>query len=324
LLGAGETDSTQVTRLRRRIDMNKLPLAAGLALALSAGSALAADLPHYKAPPPPPPPMFSWTGLYAGVNIGYGFGNGDPAIGYQQFAAIPVGPVIIGFPGGATWNTPTNIYGVTGGAQLGANYQFNSWLVLGVETDIQAAGLSSNTATVSPFLRFGLIPAAGFVNASTHVDWWGTLRGRVGLTPLMPNLMIYGTAGLAYGAVNHWFSYTSAAALAIGPLALAATAGGNAIYDNVNFGWTAGGGVEWAPMAFPNWSLRLEYLFVDLGGQTLSTVGTGSFTVALGAAALTLPFINGASNTSYARWHTVRAGINYRFNFAPTPVVAKF
>src|ERR1019366_5528461 len=50
--------------------------AVAIALALSAGSALAADLPSRKeAPvyvPPPPPPL--WTGFYAGLNAGYGWG----------------------------------------------------------------------------------------------------------------------------------------------------------------------------------------------------------------------------------------------------------
>lgn len=57
--------------------MRKHISAVAIALALSAGSALAADLPSRKeapvyVPPPPPPPM--WTGFYAGLNAGYGWG----------------------------------------------------------------------------------------------------------------------------------------------------------------------------------------------------------------------------------------------------------
>ena len=68
--------------------MNKLASAIGAALAFSAASAFAADLPSHKAPPPvyvPPPPM--WTGFYVGLNAGYGWGattNAATAAGPAQ------------------------------------------------------------------------------------------------------------------------------------------------------------------------------------------------------------------------------------------------
>ncbi len=89
----------------------------------------------------------------------------------------------------------------------------------------------------------------------------------------------------------------------------------------VNFGWTAGGGVEWAPLAFPNWSVKVEYLYTDLGGSTLSTLGVGNLT-AFGVPVLQL--VNSATSTTYNRWHTVRAGLNYRFNFSAPPVMGSF
>ena len=73
-----------------------------IALALSAGSALAADLPSRKeapvyVPPPPPPPM--WTGLYGGLNIGGGWdANGGQSGGFgllrseYQIGAVPKRP----------------------------------------------------------------------------------------------------------------------------------------------------------------------------------------------------------------------------------------
>ena len=59
-----------------------------VALALSAGSAMAADLPSRKeapvyVPPPPPPPM--WTGFYAGLNIGGGWGDNSGSSGYSAY-----------------------------------------------------------------------------------------------------------------------------------------------------------------------------------------------------------------------------------------------
>ena len=63
--------------------MNKFTAAVSVALALVAGSAFAADLPSRKEAPVyvPPPPSFSWAGLYGGVNIGYGFGDGSQEYG---------------------------------------------------------------------------------------------------------------------------------------------------------------------------------------------------------------------------------------------------
>lgn len=308
--------------------MKKLSLAAGLALAFSAGSALAADLPRYKAPPLPPPPMFSWTGLYAGVNIGYGFGAGDQDYGLNPNWGVIDGGFWTGFPGtaltlpGPTWFQPSNLNGVTGGAQLGANYQFNSWLVLGVETDIQAAGLkSASQANIGfPVTFLGFAGANSTTNTITNnVDWWGTLRARVGLTPLMPNLMIYGTGGLAYGQVNSVVSNTSAF-FAPGTGAISNSIG---VWDNVKFGWTAGAGLEWAPMSFPNWSLRVEYLYTDLGATTINSAGFGIPTGFFLIPPTDIPLHNSTSTVS-TRWHTVRAAVNYRFNFAPAPVVAKF
>jgi outer membrane immunogenic protein len=104
--------------------MTKLTVAAGVACALFAGSALAADLPSRKAPPVyvPPPPVFSWTGLYGGINIGYGFGNGDRDVGGLGYLASPTGVL----PSGAAWSLNNNLQGVVGGGQVGYNFQFKA------------------------------------------------------------------------------------------------------------------------------------------------------------------------------------------------------
>ena len=57
--------------------MNKFPAAAGLALALISGAALAADLPTHKAPPVAAPSAYNWGGLYGGINVGYGFSGNN-------------------------------------------------------------------------------------------------------------------------------------------------------------------------------------------------------------------------------------------------------
>ncbi|MGD9543776.1 MAG: outer membrane protein [Methylocystis sp.] len=318
--------------------MTKLPVAAGLALALVAGSAFAADLPHYKGPPlPPPPPMFSWTGLYGGVNIGGAFGNADNQWTRENIHSALGTPIF----SGVAWQRQTNLTGVTGGGQVGYNYQFNRWLVVGLEADIQAANIQSNTSgwgpggTVSAFPIPGPVFSSAYAGAGTvnsYVDWWGTVRGRVGFTPLMPNLMFYATGGFAYGQVNTNFNYgstrgVSGAVFGFFPYNITSGAFGRGTFDNIKYGWTVGGGFEYAPLMFPNWSFKLEYDYVDLGSTTISTFGLGQTALTVVPfGTTTAPFFNSATTRVQNRFHVARVGINYRLNLfsAPAPVLAKY
>ncbi len=84
-------------------------------------------------------------------------------------------------------------------------------------------------------------------------------------------------------------------------------------------GWTAGGGVEW--MALTNWSLKVEYLYYDLGNMSGSLpnlaygLNTASGVNALESISNYSKRING---------NIFRAGVNYHFNFASAPVVVKY
>jgi outer membrane immunogenic protein len=326
--------------------MNKFSAAAGLALALATGSAFAADIPTYKAPPPPPPPVFSWTGVYGGVNIGYGFSSG-----YQQWGSGTAGVTALGFQlttASPAWTQPTNLNGVVGGGQAGVNFQFNRLLVLGVEADIQASGLQSRSTGLAGIpLPAVLLPGGfpllggpgtlnGISNTTTsNVDWYGSFRARFGLTPFSPNLMLYGTAGLAYGGVNTVSSHTSLQAFGFpaflvgGGVPYRLVANGNGASDKVQFGWTAGAGAEWAPMSFPNWSVKVEYLYTDLGSTTINSVGFGP--VIVGGVVVPTVFgvgiasFNQSSTTVRTAWHTVRAGINYRVPMGgAAPIMAAY
>ena len=232
---------------------------AALAMALGMGSALAADLPSRKAPPAyiPPPPVLSWNGFYAGLNLGGGW---DANSGRNLVSAYwdPTFP----FASNITPNGQTNLFflpnnnqsgnngGVIGGLQLGYNFQFNPSIVVGVETDFQGSSLSgqgpSNYAFYpSPYLQPNgtfngqLIPVAAINGGNLSLDYIGTVRGRAGWL-FTPTLLVYGTAGFAYGGVSAWNQ------------------------TNIRSGWTAGGGLEW--MFAPNWSAKVEYLHAQLSG----------------------------------------------------------
>lgn len=255
--------------------MKTLSAATVIAMTLGVGSALASDLPSTKGPPAyAPPPAFTWTGFYNGLNIGGGWldhGNGG------GFVLVPAPGAIVFLPTGSD----TNGGGVVGGYQSGYNYQFSPLFVAGVEDDFQGASIGSGDG------GFGL---------GRHVEWFGTLRGRIGVTPtgVMPfnsPLLIYGTGGFAYGRVQQDGFFFQ--------------------HSDIKTGWTAGGGVEFAFLA--NWSAKVEYLFTDLASDDNGLV-----------------FLGGHQQT---RFHTIRAGVNYHHNlfeylfanlFAPAPAVAKY
>jgi outer membrane immunogenic protein len=90
-------------------------------------------------------------------------------------------------------------------------------------------------------------------------------------------------------------------------------------FNSTRVGWTAGGGVEW--MFSPNWSLKAEYLYYNLGSVTynlsplIHTLTIPPFTTVASAFPHSSTRFNG---------NIVRAGLNYHFNWAPPPIVAKY
>ncbi|MCI0466127.1 MAG: outer membrane beta-barrel protein [Beijerinckiaceae bacterium] len=306
--------------------MRRILSASAGAIALS-GAALAADLPARAPPPvylPPPPP--TWTGLYVGLNAGYTWSNSNTV---NTFTANVFGNPILRPPGSATAfsissaalataRLPSRIDGFIGGGQFGYNYQFGSW-VTGLELDFQgiAAGGGSSTllssATVPGFAAF---PINQTLSVSRSLDWFGTVRGRVGFT-VWPTLLVYGTGGLAYGQASSSTSILQS----IQNVGAVPPYGSFGTFSQALAGWTAGGGLEW--LFFPNWSLKVEYLYYDLGRATYALSPLTSFANIGG---LTIPRTSGApvSRTTF-NGNIVRVGINYHFNWGyPAPIVAKY
>ena len=148
--------------------MKKLLLATTAFVVLAVGSATAADLrPAYKAAPPPPP-VYSWTGLYWGVNVGYSWGQAK-----DEVSLLGVG----------TFSESQKVNGVVGGFQSGYNYQFGQW-VLGFETDIQASGQKGGTT-----LQVSTLPLTT-LTTDHKLTWFGTSRTRLGVlwSPNVPAL----------------------------------------------------------------------------------------------------------------------------------------
>lgn len=161
-------------------------LAGAASAALLASAASAADLPARAAPPAPviaAAPIFTWTGFYGGVNVGWGWRDDD------EESVILNG----GVPGTLTFDNGDD-GGFVGGAQIGYNYQIGSF-VIGLETDIQWADTDSDEeVTFVPAGAPGTFIPGEFDNDLS--DWFGTVRARAGVA--FDRVLIYATGGLAY------------------------------------------------------------------------------------------------------------------------------
>ncbi|MFV0279127.1 MAG: outer membrane protein [Rhodoblastus sp.] len=287
--------------------------ATALAASTIAGSAFAADLPARKMAPAyiAPAPIFTWTGFYVGVNLGYAFRGDNKAQGYGMVLP-PATAQHMGWWGGSSSDTT----GILGGLQVGYNFNFRGFLV-GLETDFQGSDIkgSKNYAGAMGLGNNGA-PQFISVDARTKLEWFGTLRGRLGFAlPSAPNFLVYATGGLAYGNVKA--SATPTFVNATGGSIL----GVRSSFSDTRIGWTVGAGAEYAPMSLPNWSVKFEYLYTDLGSVRVPLDGAGA---TAGAYFANTPAYAG-SHSSQTKFHTLRVGLNYRFGgMSAAPVVAKY
>jgi outer membrane immunogenic protein len=279
-----------------RITVSALLIAAPLS------AANAADMP-LKAPPPPPAPVYSWTGFYVGGNAGYGWGQNQSVV----FSDVP-GPLVsasVGIPAPISFKTS----GALGGFQAGYNWQFNQAWLVGLESDFNFSGMTgngaSNNLSVANFCAGSLCPLMS--TANERLEWFGTVRGRLGYLPTN-NLLLYGTAGLAYARINQSVQYNNVSAGELtgsdGNCPAASTCfAGTSSYTR--FGWTAGVGFEYALLN--HWTVKAEYLYVDLGSNTfIEGVLFPSEIAPVATASLTAHFNDFA-------FQVARAGLNYKF-----------
>ena len=174
--------------------MKKLALAFSLGVICTA-NALAADLPArtYTKAPVVVNPAYNWTGFYVGAHLGYGWEDNR-----MDVTTLP-SPAVFNEAPFSFNNKPS---GILGGLQAGYNWQAGKF-VFGVEADISATdihGSSTRVALLPSGRRRRLLPGSSQTNTQ-RMDWFGTLRGRLGFTPA-DRFLVYATGGLAYGHVE--------------------------------------------------------------------------------------------------------------------------
>jgi len=254
---------------------------------MAAGSANAADIaaPVYKAPPVAP--VYNWSGFYIG---GHG-GCAASKHNYSTAIADSDGPD----PGTFFAFDSDRGGGCFGGGQIGFNWQFpGSAFVWGVEAD----AAWSNIVNKGSFGEFEVGEAEILSLYESKLKAFGTVRGRIGWAtswwsvPVLP----YFAGGFAWG--RNTLSVTNIDV---------ATAFSD---TQTHTGWTVGGGIEVALGS--NWSLKGEYLYIDLGSKTYNVAAFDD-----GIATRSTPW------DMSLKIQSVKIGLNYRFGW-DSPVYAKY
>ena len=284
--------------------MLKNILLAGAATALLSGAASAADLPRRAAPPPvfTPVPVFTWTGFYAGLHSAYAFTENDNIRTRGNTPATRAN-VANGFRAASLNNDVDGFANVGGGA--GVNFQLTpgTGFVFGAAFDLTWTDLQKNRGFIgAPNPNFG-----GARNPSVYsqeLDYLGTVNGKLGYA--FDRLLVYGTAGLAFGQVNYGANFFSTTG------ALQFTGG----FDNrFETGYNYGGGIEYAipEDSFLSYfavgkllglkadvTIKAEYIRYDLGSRN----------VVIGSVA---PSVGSYTSRFSTEGSIVRAGFNYKF-----------
>ena len=275
----------------------------------------------FCAPASAKDPYANWTGFYAGLNAGYNWGRSNTISTTTTDVFDPyVGPPFFATWGAASATSASGaarapLDGFIGGGQLGYNLRLDKFFVAGMEADIQGAdahgdGSFTGTAPLAP--PHADIAVSSVVNVERSLDYLGTLRGRLGGL-ITPTLLVYGTGGLAYGGVHEETTITSTVIPPICTPGVGCVTNSGAFGSNsdIRVGWTVGGGFEW--LLPPNWSVKAEYLYYDLGSASWSSSPLTFFNFT-GSTPLgdVLSRANPVSTTRF-NGDIVRVGLNYHF-----------
>jgi outer membrane immunogenic protein len=291
-----------------------------------AGQTFAGDMP---AP--------NWSGVYVGANVGYSWGNPSTDVTGSGTAPanLVVGP---GLPPYFLFNfafadsNSVRLKGATGGGQIGYNFQLGTKWVLGFEADWQSSGQSGSNSFVDQ-LSAPLCVAAEFLpprcsgntpwssTATTgyqaKIGWFSTARARAGFL-VTDQILLYGTAGLAFGRVEvsgNSFPASIANSVALGSQSIIPMGTAFDVAKN-NVGYAVGAGVEgkltpWLPT---NWSWKLEYLYLDLGSVASGGTFNGLASTFAGLPAFQpSPLFGAVALNTHFTDNIMRVGLNYKF-----------
>jgi outer membrane immunogenic protein len=232
-------------------------ITAVFALVALSSTGLAADFPQKAPDLMIPTPATSWRGLYFGGVVGGSLFASE----FTDFGEVTTPKTITNK--GTTFNV---------GGTAGYNWQLRS-AVFGVEADGSWTNFNETTEGHPHFA----------IQAKT--SWFSTARIRAGWA--VDNILLYVTGGAAFANFN------DTAQFAFAPMMCGQSGGAWSCPSGISTGLAVGAGVE--AMLAPNWSAKVEYLYLNLPSVT------------------TIDVVSGAGYSWNNSAHVIRFGVNYHF-----------
>jgi outer membrane immunogenic protein len=230
-----------------------------------------------------------WTGWYIGGNAGGVWGDASAQIGAAVGPGggnnVVINPLDVTAINGATTSGSGNTSGFTGGIEGGYNWVSGGFL-FGIESDWDFMDISqraTRTAT-SPLLISP--PITYTLSQEVKSDWLWTLRPRFGF--VTDQWLFYGTVGLAVTDVKNTVHFTDSLAT---PHVVSQDT------SDTKTGWIGGLGAAYAWS--PEWSIKGEWLYLDVGTVDNTIVGSNGFVV--------------LNSHASVRGNIFRLGVDYRF-----------
>ncbi len=229
-----------------------------------------------------------WSGTYIGVNAG--ISSTDFGIDYAHIGSSTIPGGFLELPGqpcfggtGCTLSFNSKNLAEIFGGQIGHNFILDQGL-FGLEADLRTGFGEDNSVNLASTHPFGVDTLA----IDSTIDWVSTVRGRIGILQ-DSSLALYLTGGVAFGHVN-----TTVARICDGGCPVPTN---NISDDEILVGWSVGVGAEKA--INQEWSLRVQYLYTDLGSSSVTSAADAAFAQTV-------------INTNY-RNHEISLGINFHF-----------
>lgn len=186
-----------------------------------------------------------WNCFYGGINGGYAWTNrfGTTSIDISSSLSDDI-----------SFERRRSAHGLSVGVQASYNNRFSEDLLAGLEADLNYVALGLRESVDTSFLNSTEAFVFANVRLRHRIDWFGTLRGRLGFLA-GEDFLLYGTGGLAFGHVKS--SVTVSADLSNG---MSGSFGDSD--SGIHWGWTVGGGLEFK--ISDEWTFKGEYLYVNL------------------------------------------------------------